>query len=106
MARRTIQLQVRLDEIEMEIVRDRAAAWGITPNQYARLEIAGAPNWGMRRLTMTEETLLQPSDNAGLTVSEVMERDGFYQLDSGWWKHRDELLWIKVGQPDHTAVPA
>ena len=94
------QLTVKLDDIDRDIVAERATAWGITTAEYARLQLtAPAADWRMRRIRTTADTMRAPAGSHGLTLKEIMGGDGFYQLPSGWWKHRNELLWYWVDEP-------
>ena len=91
------QINVRLHGSEYDMLRDRAAEWGVSPTEYARLQMLAPPSdWGMRRMEMPEDVLRAPSANVDRDVAAIMQGEGFELLDSGWWKNARDSRWVKV----------
>ena len=92
-----IQINVRLHDDEYDLLQKRAAEWGISPPQYAKLQmLAPAADWGMRRAVMTEAALRAPSANVDRDVAAIMQSDGYELKACGWWKQRDNNQWLRV----------
>ena len=92
------QINVRLDDFEYSLLNVMAYEWGISPTQYAKLQmLASAADWGMRREVMTEAELREESSaNVDRDVAAIMQSEGFSQLRSGWWKRKSDSQWVKV----------
>ena len=92
------QINVRLDDFEYSLLNVMACEWGISPTQYAKLQmLASAADWGMRREVMTEAELREESSaNVDRDVAAIMQSEGFSQLRSGWWKRKSDSHWVKV----------
>ena len=82
------QVNVHLGDSEHGIVERRAAAWGITPHEYARLQMrATAADWGMRRVLVPAASAQQFLDCP----------DGeLEKLPSGWFKIAGERQWFWI----------
>ena len=74
----------RLHADEHELLCERAAEWGITATEYARLQAsAPAGDWGIRRAVVTLDVLRAPADYVDLEVSEIMAAEGYALCPNG-----------------------
>ena len=82
------QVNVRLDDSEHDLLKARAAEWGITPHEYARLQLlAPAADWRMRHVRVPKSGAQQFLDCP----------DGeLEKLPNGWLKVAGALQWFWI----------
>ncbi len=85
------QVNIRLHASEFDLLTDRAAEWGITPTEYARLQMLSSPaDWRMRCVRVPKSAAQQFLD---------CDDGDLERLPNGWLKVPGELQWFWL-EPD------